>query len=154
MLFGASFAYTKAQKEQDIELVWTGPPSELVATRKTEQALLQVINAARKRLFLISFVAYDITSIIAALTEAVGRGVDVSILLESSDQHGGGVSIDAIGKMKSVLPTARIYYWGEKPEAFEGGKVHAKVAVADGAICFISSANLTGYWRKTWKQAF
>ena len=28
---------------------------------------------------------------------------------------------------------------------FVGGKVHAKVAVADGNIAFISSANLTGH---------
>lgn len=145
MVIGASHAYHKAKTEQAAELVWTGPSSELVATRKTEQALLQVIQGAESKLFLTSFVAYKLTSVMEALTAAVDRGVAVSMLLESSDQHGGGVSIDGIGHMKKALRTAHIYFWGDRPEGFEGGKVHAKVAVADERLCFISSANLTGH---------
>ena len=54
MRLGASYAYHASKSEQDIELVWTGPSSELIATRKTEQALLEVINAAKNKLFLTS----------------------------------------------------------------------------------------------------
>jgi cardiolipin synthase A/B len=145
MLAGAAYAYNQAKAESDIELVWTGPSSELVATRKTEQALLQVIDAARDRFFLTSFVAYDVATIMKALSSASERGVKISMLLESSDAHGGGVSIDAIGHMKKALPTSRIYFWGDKADPFAGGKVHAKVAVADEKMCFLSSANLTGH---------
>lgn len=145
MLTAASAAYHRAKAEQEIELVWTGPSSKLIATRKTEQVLLQVIDAARSRLFITSFVAYDVASIMSALREAVDRGVEVSMLFESSDKHGGGGSIDAIGKMRATLQKAHVYFWGDKEDAFSGGKVHAKVAVADEKICFISSANLTGH---------
>ncbi|MGJ3258016.1 MAG: DISARM system phospholipase D-like protein DrmC [Rhodospirillales bacterium] len=145
MLTGAAYAYKHAKAESDIELVWTGPSSELVAMRKTEQALLQVIDVARERFFLTSFVAYDVAAIMNALAAASERGVEISMLLESSDAHGGGVSIDGIGHMKKVLPSARIYFWGDKADGFVGGKVHAKVAVADERMCFLSSANLTGY---------
>lgn len=145
MLTAASAAYHWAKDEQQIELVWTGPSSNLIATRKTEQVLLQVIDAAESRLFITSFVAYNVASIMSALRKAIDRGVQVSMLFESSDKHGGGVSIDAIGKMRTTLQKARIHCWGEKEEAFAGGKVHAKVAVADERICFISSANLTGH---------
>jgi cardiolipin synthase len=145
MLIGATAAYHHAKAEQEIELVWTGPSSKLIATRKTEQALLQVIDAAESRLFITSFVAYDVASIMKALERAIARGVKVSMLLEASDKHGGGVTIDAIGKMKVALPTARIFSWAEKSDGFSGGKVHAKVAVADEIFCFISSANLTGH---------
>lgn len=145
LLVGASYGYHRARSEETVELIWTGPSSELVATRKTEQALLQVIKSAHEKLFLTSFVAYDVASIMAALHDAASRGVAISMLLESSDQHGGGVSFDAIGKMRKEFPSAKIYFWGEKADAFTGGKVHAKVAVADEAICFISSANLTGH---------
>jgi cardiolipin synthase len=117
----------------------------MIATRKTEQALLQVIDAAKLRLFITSFVAYDIASIMTALERAIERGVQVSMLLEASDKHGGGVSIDAIGKMKSALPSAQLFSWIKKGDGFSGGKVHAKVAVADDNFCFISSANLTGH---------
>ena len=145
MLLGASHAYRQATSESETELVWTGPSSELVAMRKTEQALLQVINAACDNLFLTSFVAYDVTTIMAALTKAADRGVALSMLLESSDKHGGGVSIDGIAKMREALPLARVYFWGDKGDEFAGGKVHAKVAVCDEKLCFISSANLTGH---------
>ncbi len=145
MLTAASAAYHRAKGEQEIELVWTGPSSQLVATRKTERALLHVIDAASSRLFITSFVAYDVASIMNALRKAIDRGVEVSMLLESSDKHGGGVSIDAIGRMRAALPAAKIYFWRDKDDAFAGGKVHAKVAVSDESICFISSANLTGH---------
>ncbi|MBO9460677.1 DISARM system phospholipase D-like protein DrmC [Labrenzia sp. R5_0] len=145
MLVGASHAYHEAKTEQTTELVWTGPSSELIATRKTEQALLQVIQGAENKLFLTSFVTYKLTSVMDALAAAIERGVHVSMLLESSDQHGGGVSVDGIGHMKQALPTVRLYSWNEKTEPFSGGKVHAKVAVTDERLCFISSANLTGH---------
>ncbi|MGO9267966.1 MAG: DISARM system phospholipase D-like protein DrmC [Candidatus Binataceae bacterium] len=145
MLTAASAAYHRAKGEQEIELVWTGPSSKLIATRKTEQALLQVIDAAESRLFITSFVAYDVASIMSALRKAVDRGVEVSMLLESSDKHGGGVAVDAIGQMRAALPSALIYFWGDKGDSFAGGKVHAKVAVCDESMCFISSANLTGH---------
>ena len=145
MLIGASHSYRQARSESDTELVWTGPSSELIATRKTEQSLLQVINAANEKLFLTSFVAYRVASIMAALTEATDRGVALSMLLESSGKHGGGVSIDSIGRMREALPAAKVYFWKDKGKEFSGGKVHAKVAVCDETLCFISSANLTGH---------
>lgn len=145
MLIGASHAYNEAKLTQSIELVWTGPSSELVATRKTEQALLEVIASAQRELFLTSFVAYKVDSVLVALREVLERGIVVSMLLESSDRHGGGVSVDAIAQMRESLPKTKIYYWSKKEGNFAGGKVHAKVAVADSEICFVSSANLTGY---------
>ena len=145
MLVGSSHAYHKAKAEQAIDLVWTGPSSELVATRKTEQALLQVIQSAKSKLFMTSFVAYEVVSIIEALQKAMASGVQLSMLLESDGSHGGGVSFDVIGKMRTALPGAKIFFWADKPDAFVGGKVHAKVAVADERLCFVSSANLTGH---------
>ena len=38
---------------------------------------------------------------------------------------------------------ARVYFWKKHGEGFAGVKVHAKVAVCDEELCFISSANLT-----------
>lgn len=145
MLLAAGHVYAKASANQTIELVWTGPTTPFVATRRTEQALLQVINAAQSQLFITSFVAYDIASILTALNAASARGVRISMLLESSQDHGGTIDIDSIGKLKASVPAASLYAWREKAPEFTGGRVHAKVAVADGRVCFITSANLTGY---------
>lgn len=145
MLLAASHVYTKAASEQSVELVWTGPTTPFVSARRTEQALLQVINSAEQSLFITSFVAYDVSTIVKALNEAIDRGVAISMLLELSQEHGGSITFDAIGKMRTVVPGARLYAWREKTEAFSDGRVHAKVAVADGRMCFITSANLTGH---------
>jgi phosphatidylserine/phosphatidylglycerophosphate/cardiolipin synthase-like enzyme len=47
--------------------------------------------------------------------------------------------------MKLLVPAAKLFAWHDKAEPFANGRVHAKVAVADGRICFITSANLTGH---------
>lgn len=145
MLLAAAHVFTKVGAEQSTELVWTGPTTPFVSARRTEQALLQVINAAEQTLFITSFVAYDVSTIVKALNAASDRGVVISMLLELSVDHGGSISFDAIGKMRALVPSARLYAWRDKADPFSDGRVHAKVAVADGSTCFITSANLTGY---------
>lgn len=145
MLLAAGHVFTKAANQQSIELVWTGPTTPFVSARRTEQALLQVINAASQTLFITSFVAYDVSTIVKALNAANNRGVIISMLLELSQDHGGSITFDAIGKMRTLVPTARLYAWRDKVDPFSEGRVHAKVAVADGKMCFITSANLTGH---------
>jgi cardiolipin synthase len=77
------------------------------------------------------------------------------MLLESSQDHGGSINFDVIGKMRTLVPAARLYAWREKAEPFSDGRVHAKVAVADGSMCFITSANLTGFaMERTWRQVY
>jgi len=145
MLITGSYVLTKKSKIQSAELVWTGPITPFVSARRTEQALLQVINAAEQSLFITSFVAYDVSTIVKALNAAAVRGVAISMLLELSQDHGGSISFDAIGKMSTLVSAAKLYTWRDKAEPFSDGRVHAKVAVADGKICFITSANLTGH---------
>ncbi|MBL8263110.1 MAG: phospholipase, partial [Xanthomonadaceae bacterium] len=48
-------------------------------------------------------------------------------------------------KMRTLVPSAKLYAWRERSAPFADGRVHAKVAVADCDVCFITSANLTGY---------
>ena len=145
MLLAAAHAFRHAESLQKVELVWTGPTTELVPARRTEQALIQVINAAKHRLFITSYVAYDIESIAKALRSAAERGVKIEFLMELSSAQGGKVSIDPIGNLRNIVPDAWFYIWKDKDAAFVNGSVHAKVAVADGLFCFITSANLTGY---------
>lgn len=145
MLIAAAHAFRHAESRQKVELVWTGPTTELVPARRTEQALIQVIDAAQQRLFITSYVAYDIDSIAKALKSAAERGVKIEFLMELSSAQGGKVSVDPLGNLKRIVPDALFYVWKDKGAAFVNGSVHAKVAVADGACCFITSANLTGY---------
>ena len=145
MLLGASEARLRVERELNVELVWTGPTTRFVPTRRTEQVLLDLIASARADLFLVSFVAYDVRSVVAAMNDAANRGVRLRILLEASTDHGGSLNIDPSATMRTKVPKAEIFTWKEKPEPFVDGKVHAKVAVVDGSRAFVTSANLTGH---------
>jgi cardiolipin synthase A/B len=145
MLLGASWARLRVERELSIELVWTGPTTPFVPTRRTDQVLLDLIRSAQSDLFLVSFVAYSVGSVVKALNEASNRGVRVRVLLEASTTHGGSLDIDPAATMRASVPEAEIFTWKEKPEPFVEGKVHAKVAVVDGTRAFITSANLTAY---------
>lgn len=145
MLLAANHAFENVSKHQSTELVWTGPTTPFVSARRTEQALLQVIGAAKQTLFITSFVAYDVSTIVRALNDASTRGVSISMLFESSQDDGGSISFDVIGRMQTLVPAAKLFAWRERVAPFADGRVHAKVAAADGRVCFITSANLTGH---------
>lgn len=147
-LLAAANTAEAARRRESVELVWTGPSTGLVPVRHTEQVLREVIDSARQRLFIVSFVAYEVVSVLRALNRADGRRVETSILLESSDRHGGRVSVDSVKGMKGAVPGARVFIWSadakERDTGGLGGAVHAKCAVADGRVAFITSANLSG----------
>jgi cardiolipin synthase len=145
MLLGASDARARVEREVSVELVWTGPTTPFVPTRRTEQVLLDLIASATNDVFIVSFVAYDVASVVTALNDAVNRGVRLRLLLEASTTQGGTLKHDLVAIMRSRLPLAEVFVWKGKQEPFFDGKVHAKLAVVDGARAFITSANLTGH---------
>jgi cardiolipin synthase len=145
ILIGAAHARMQAQRDSSVELVWTGPTTPFVATRRTEQVLLDLIHRARSELFIVSFVTYDVPSVIAAINSAIDRGVEARILVEASSSQGGSLLVDPVATMKSSVPSALLYGWTDRPHPFTNGRVHAKVAVADGTAAFLTSANLTGH---------
>ncbi len=147
-LRGASKTASIMENREAIEMVWTGPFTGLVSCRHTEQVLLEVIDSARWRLFIVSFVTYDIESIKKALQDAAGRNVEINILLESSKLQGGKINFDSLASFREMIPSANLYEWNPGSKFIEqknwlNGAVHAKCAVADGKLAFITSANLT-----------
>ena len=123
---------------QALDLVWTGPKSDFVPVRSTEQVMLEVIQRAQESLFLVSFVNHGAHKIVNALNEAASRGVVIKMLLEETK--------GAVEKLQCALPSATLYFWGAQGKEQHGDRtalVHAKCIVADGSEAFITSANLT-----------
>jgi hypothetical protein len=118
MLLGAAHTRTRAQRHFSVDLVWTGPMTPFVATRRTEQVLLDVIQKAERELFIVSFVAYDVLSVIAAINSAIDRGVDTRILVEASLTQGGSLLVDPVSTMRNAVPSARLYVWIDRPYPF------------------------------------
>src|SRR5262249_24874934 len=63
------------RSNESVDLVWTGPRTGLIPTRKTEQVICEVIEAAKQSLFVVSYVFHKALSINAALNEAARRQV-------------------------------------------------------------------------------
>lgn len=143
-LVSASLAAELASSRGSVEMVWTGPSSNLVPIRHTEQVLKEVIESARTKLFVVSFVAYNVPSIHDALNKAISRNVAVDILVESSQNTHSKIQVDSVPKLRRAVPKANIYIWDQSQIPSNMiGVVHAKCAVADESIAFITSANLT-----------
>jgi cardiolipin synthase len=141
LLTGASAGKLMERSQGTVDLVWTGPNTVFVPVRATEQVMLEVIERARRSLFIVSFVSFGASSIVAALNAATARGVDVRMLLEESK--------GAAAKLRAAVPSAFIYVWDEQSKAEAGiptsASVHAKCAVADGGEALVTSANLTDH---------
>lgn len=125
------------------ELVWTGPTTGVVPVRRTEQVICEVIESAFVELFVVSFVAYRAEMVVRSLQAAHERGVRIGILLEADQDHGGTLDFDSVRHLRRELPQAEFYGWRQSDSETKGS-VHAKCAVADNKMAFVSSANLTG----------
>lgn len=146
---------------QTIDLLWTGPETTVIPVRRNDQALLDVIDAARQTLYLISFAIYNIEGIQVAVERALDRGVEVHVFMEfpqpdpETNQLGYN-TVQAFGL--DLALRCYLYEWEVAKRPFRlvwdaqqqtqkkrYAALHAKLAVADDAQLFISSANLTEY---------
>jgi phosphatidylserine/phosphatidylglycerophosphate/cardiolipin synthase-like enzyme len=145
----AAFCQPVYHRESSVELVWTGP-NVCTSLRRTDQALLQVIRSTRRELLLVTFAAYKVPVVADALRQSLARGVALTFVAESAAQSGGKVTFDAVGALGvEIANRAEVYVWphGKRPidEAGHHGSLHAKCAVADADLLFLSSANLTDF---------
>jgi len=149
-LLTAAHAEAVHRKSQSVELAWTGPEVEGVPLRRTQQAILQVLDSARSRITLVSYAVYRIPHISEALVQAAGRGVQINVIVETPNKLEGQNEYDTIRALgDDVASCAAVYYWPEeKRKQDDDGKhgiLHVKCAVADSHRLFLSSANLTQY---------
>ena len=62
--------------------------------RRTEQALLELVVAARERLLIVSFAVFAVPAVNSALVDAVGRGVELTLVVETPEASEGRVALD------------------------------------------------------------
>lgn len=146
----ASYCEAAAQDELSVELVWTGPTSEGMPLRKTEQVLLQMIREAKQEFILISFAVYKIPEITKALVAAIDRGVRVQIIAETPEASEGKISFGVSAALgQEIAQKAQLLIWPRHKRLTDPqghyGSLHVKCAIADAKHLFISSANLTEY---------
>jgi phosphatidylserine/phosphatidylglycerophosphate/cardiolipin synthase-like enzyme len=138
------------QHEEIVEIVWTGPEPADTRFRHTEQAILEVVNSATRRLTVVSYAVYRIPRIREALVAAASRGVIIRLIVETPNRVDGQGEYDCLLALgNNVASACSVYYWPQenRPKDDNGkiGILHVKCAVADGNRMFLSSANLTEY---------
>ncbi len=145
-----AFTLAHQREKQKVELIWTGPKSPHVSLRRTDQALIELINEAQKRILIVSFAVYKARNILSALEKAANRGVEIKIVLESPEVSEGKIAYSTIRALgASLREKSKVFIWpysrrGTTPEG-KIGSLHAKIGVADGDHLYLSSANLTDY---------
>lgn len=144
----AALSEQKHRDSQTVELVWTGPESGEIPFRRTEQAILHLLDSARDRITLVSFAVYSIPNIAEALVQAARRGVKLTVIVETPDKLGGENEYGTLRALGSEAEAcSSVYYWPKNKRKLSDtnkpGSLHVKCAVADGKWLFLSSANLT-----------
>jgi phosphatidylserine/phosphatidylglycerophosphate/cardiolipin synthase-like enzyme len=137
-LQSASAGYRSAKAESQLEVVWSGPEGE-VDVRLTYAVLIEVIRSAQRRLTLVSFAAHRVKEVAEALKIASDAGVEVRVVLD-----GGTEAVRAFDASDGIA----LYTWPPTllPEHDPlHASLHAKAAIADDQLAFVTSANLTGY---------
>ena len=147
-LLTAAHSERAHRDSQTVELVWTGPDTGDQPLRRTEPAILQVLDAARQRITLVSFAVYRIPNIATALTRAALRGVHITVIVETPHKIEGQGEYDTIRALgPEVEACSSVYYWPQEKRprgsTDKPGILHVKCVVADGTWLFLSSANLT-----------
>lgn len=129
---------TRRRQSPQIELVLSGPTFAPFEMRRTDEALLEVIQSARQRVTVISFAMYRVDRVIEALAGAVKRDVEVRMFVELDKLR--------VADLRRVyghdlIEQIQLYMWAKSQE--RSGVLHAKATIADGERMFLSSANLT-----------
>lgn len=137
------------EARQTVDLVWTGPRTT-VPMRRNDQALDEIIASAERELLLVSYAVYDVPRVAEGLSAAVARGAAVRVVLEFEGAFEGDQAYDPRSALGELPDAVRVYHWPVANRKGHGsgerlGYVHAKCAVADRQVAFVSSANLTTY---------
>ena len=148
-LRAAAAADDSHRAREKVEVVWTGPTSLALGVLRTDETLLTLIREAKRSLLLVTYAAYEIRAVRAALESALDRGVSIALVVETSTDDGGTLKFDPMPAFGNRLARdAFTFIWpAEKrlrDEQGRPGALHVKAAVADTNVLLVSSANLTG----------
>lgn len=138
LLIGAARAVARARQQRSVEVVWTGPPSQVTSSRLTAAVIVELITHARKQLVLVSFATRTEPTIAAALHAAAERGVEIILVTE---RQADNPSYTGSTAPFPGLQALRLHWPASQREP--GAALHAKIIVVDEDIALVGSANLT-----------
>jgi phosphatidylserine/phosphatidylglycerophosphate/cardiolipin synthase-like enzyme len=142
-LRGYVAASTRRRDEAEVRTVWSGPSTPGVPVRATAQVLAEVIREARTELLAMTYSARPYPALTRALADAVARGVEAHIVVETLSGAGGLLEGPEPAEAFAKVPGVSLWQWARTARGRAQGRQHAKLAVADGRLLYLGSANLT-----------
>lgn len=141
-------ALAAKRSRNTVELVWTGPPTSVVPVRSTEQVLFELIQGAQQKLTVMSFGVFQVSRLVQALEEALARSIALRVVLGDREAQSDWAIEQQRQQLGEVInERASLYWWPHDRRLRDAtgcsGLMHAKAAVADSRVAFLSSANLT-----------
>jgi phosphatidylserine/phosphatidylglycerophosphate/cardiolipin synthase-like enzyme len=114
-----------------------------VPVRATAQVLIEVVRDARSELLAMTYSARPYGALTSALADAVRRGAEVHIVVETLAGARGLIQGPEPAAAFSGVPGVSLWHWPLELRHGEHARLHAKLAVADRRVLYIGSANLT-----------
>ncbi|KNE83492.1 MULTISPECIES: DISARM system phospholipase D-like protein DrmC [Streptomyces] len=142
-LRGYVAGWSGERTSEDVRMVWSGPATPGVPVRATAQVLVELVNEADRELLAMTYAARPYPPLTAALTAAVARGVDVHVVVETTQGAGGLLSGPEPAAAFADVAGLRLWHWAPEAREGPGARQHAKLAVADRRTLLVGSANLT-----------
>lgn len=144
LIQGIAFGRAHERESEQVELVWTGPDTDIVPVRKTSRVLRELIDSSNKTLLITSYASYPLPEIETAINQATARGVEVSFLIETETYNESDSFLNRAKELAARMPRVAFLIWPSSERTESGwATLHAKCAVADAEICLITSANFT-----------
>lgn len=136
---GAASVATALRTEQQVDVVWTGPESDVDTARFTSQVVIGLIEQAERHLLLASYATNPDERTLESLARAAAQGVEITVLHERSEDN---PNFRSGPDPFSSLPVRRLVWPEEHRPA--GASLHPKFIVVDDRVALVGSANLTG----------
>lgn len=137
----ASMAVSAVTSYEKVELVYTGPYTDRL--RRNDQAMLEVIRGARERLWVTTHnIGNNVDEFLDAMAERATAGVEVWLV---ADHLVPATKAKLPHVDARIHPSRRLEWPEEKRATFNDwtASFHAKCAVADRRVAFVTSANLS-----------
>lgn len=134
---------------ETIQTIWTGPDSNIIPLRRTDMALIELINSAKNNLLIVTYAVYKVDKLLKAIEESLNKGVKIQFVFEDHKKNNNESINDIIERFGDVIKRkAEFFVWDKEKRTKDysnntTGILHVKCAVADNNMLFLSSANLT-----------
>lgn len=138
-LAGALAAVETTRDSPRIDVAWTGPTSEVTTGRLTSETIVDMLDSAQREILVVGFAVHDEPRVTRALQAAAHRYVEITLVLERSDDNPG---YSGPTKPFGDLDATRLAWPRDQRPA--GAALHAKVLVIDRRWALVGSANITG----------